>query len=379
VQADDDPAAWWRRLPQRPVTAGLLALCVLAYAATLVGALLISADPWTTATSSLWSLEGSEPILIYLGALDLTRVWIDGEWWRVVTSGLLHGSLIHLVLNMLALGSIGDAVEQAWGSWRCLGLFLLTSIAGCLASLVWCEAQIVLGASAGVLGQAGALWIARRFGSDALRAALASISVFGLGVLILLCLVLGAVIPGIAQAGHLGGLAMGLLLGLLLARPWPRWLQALGSASVLALFATAIALGRAPTWRPQYHAFLGARAAAAKDTATATAHYESALALDPDNADLLNSIAYQYALDGIELDRAETYVLQALKLAPTNSNYLDTLAWIWCRDAKPTQALPLLRAALALSRDPNPEISDHVINCASGADDLSSVPRETIR
>jgi membrane associated rhomboid family serine protease len=28
-----------------------------------------------------------------LGGLDLTRVWLDGEWWRVLTTGFLHGSL----------------------------------------------------------------------------------------------------------------------------------------------------------------------------------------------------------------------------------------------------------------------------------------------
>ena len=83
-------------------------------------------------------------VLVKLGALDLTHVWVDGEWWRVLTTGFLHGSLLHLLLNMTALGSIGDWVEHAWGPWRSLLLFLASSVGGCLASLMWCESQMVV-------------------------------------------------------------------------------------------------------------------------------------------------------------------------------------------------------------------------------------------
>ena len=370
VQTEPDASdldAWWRRLPQRPVTATLLALCVLAYAATFVGALVSAPDPWETATRSLWSLEGSEEILIKLGALDLTRVWVDGEWWRVLTSGLLHGSLLHLVLNMMALGSIGDWVEHAWGSRRSAILFVLTSVAGCLASLLWCESRMVVGASAGVLGQAGALWVARRFGTPALQTALAPVSVLSLGILILLCLSLGTVIPGIAQAGHVGGLGMGLILGALMARSWPRWAHFAGGLLVAAILLGLACLGRAPTWKAQYHALLGFRAGSEGDTAAATRHFQDALARDPDSAALQNAIAYQFALDGVELTRAESLIGQALVTEPTNPNYLDTLGWIWCRQGRPDMAEPLLRAAVFLAEEPVPEIEAHLGDCARSA------------
>ena len=365
--ASDDLDAWWRRLPQRPVTASLLALCVLAYAATMVAVLVSAPDPWATATRSLWSLEGNEEILIRLGALDLTRVWVDGEWWRVVTSGLLHGSLIHLVLNMMALGSIGDWVEHAWGSWRSAMLFVLTSVAGCLASLLWCESRMVVGASAGVLGQAGALWVARQFGGPPLQAALAPVSVLSLGILILLCLFLGTVIPGIAQAGHVGGLGMGLILGALMIRRWPRWVHIFGGLVVAAMLLSLAALARAPAWDPQYHALLGFRAGSEGDTTTATRHFLDALERDPDNTALQNAIAYQFALDGIELDQAEALIRRALSLEPTNANYLDTLGWILCRRGEPDLAKPLLYAAVFLADESVPEIESHVGLCASSA------------
>jgi len=371
VQAEpdaiDDLDAWWRRLPQRPVTASLLALCVLAYAATFAAALVSSADPWVTAARSLWSLEGSEEILIKLGALDLTRVWVDGEWWRVLTSGLLHGSLLHLVLNMMALGSIGDWVEHAWGSWRSAILFVLASVAGCLASLLWCESRIVVGASAGVLGQAGALWVARRFGSPELQAALAPVSVLSLGILILLCLFLGTVVPGIAQAGHVGGLGMGLVIGALMVRNWPRWVHLLGVTVVIAILLGLASLGRAPTWQVQYHALLGFRAGSEGDTAAATRHFQNALERAPDSATLQNAIAYQFALDGIELDQAESLIRQALRTAPTNPNYLDTLGWIWCRQGASAAGDSLLRAAVFLADDSVPETESHIEICAHSA------------
>src|ERR1043165_6464591 len=38
------------------------------------------------------------------------------EWWRFITSGFVHGSVMHLAFNMLALYSFGAAVEQAYAT-----------------------------------------------------------------------------------------------------------------------------------------------------------------------------------------------------------------------------------------------------------------------
>lgn len=347
-----------------------MAVCVLAYAATFAAAVTISDDPATTATRSLWTLDGSQTVLVKFGALELTRIWVDGEWWRVLTTGLLHGSLIHLILNMTALGSIGDWVEHAWGPWRTLALFVVASVAGCLASLMWCEAPMVVGASAGVLGMAGALWVGRKFGDTRLQAALAPVSVLSLGILLLLCLFLGTVIPGLAQAGHIGGLGMGLACGALLARDWPRWVLVVGVAALAGLLVTLGIVAGAPTMRFNYHALLGFRALEDEDTAAATRHLEHALVLDPESAPLQNAIAYQFSLAGVELDRAELLVRQALSQDPTNGSYLDTLGWIRCRQGQPIVADPILRAGLFLSGDADPEQLAHITDCAS-----SAVPR----
>ena len=36
----------------------------------------------------------------------------DGGWWRLLTSAFLHGSLIHIAMNMFVLYIVGSAVES---------------------------------------------------------------------------------------------------------------------------------------------------------------------------------------------------------------------------------------------------------------------------
>lgn len=356
------------RLRLAPVTAGLLGVIVALFAVTLAGALAQAPEPASSAFQSLWNLnlEESKPILLRLGALDLSHVWIDGQWWRLLTTSLLHGSLLHLVLNATALLSISEWIEHECGRLHALTVFLIGSLGGGLASLVWCESPVVLGASAGILGQAGGLWLARVFGPAPLRARLAPISPGSLGVLIILCLLLGLVIPGIAQAGHVGGfLAGSLAAGAWLARSF--LLRACLLVTLAAMLLDLAWVGAEPSGRVGYYTFRGIRLREDGQTADALNLFKRGLALDPTNANFRNEIAYQLAKDGVELDYAEGLALEALALEPINPSYLDTLAWVWCRQGKASAALPLLHASLFLDEQRSPEVEDHVATCKSAA------------
>lgn len=370
---------WWQRLRQTPVTAALMAICILVYAATLSAAISTSPDPADSALRSLWTLAGHEEIFRRFGALELVRVWVDHEWWRVLTTGLLHGSLLHLVLNVWSLAAIGDPVERTWGPLRTLLLFIASSVAGCLASLVWCESAMVVGASAGVLGQAGALWSARRFGSPETRQKLEDISDFRLGLLILVCLGLGAVIPGIAQAGHVGGLLMGTAIGWLWSRPHRPWLYATLVTAEVGLLSTLVLLGSAPTWSANYHVFLGLRALETRDIDTAVVHFHAAVDRDPDDALMLNDVAYKLALERVELDWSEILARRADALQPDDKNILDTLGWLRCLQGDPEEGLFLLARSQQLFGDEAPEeISTHLTDCPNPPPLAQDVPRETI-
>jgi membrane associated rhomboid family serine protease len=398
VADPQDRASWWQRLRQTPVTAALMAVCILVYTATLSAAISTAADPADTALHSLWSLNGHEAIFRQFGALELVRVWVDGEWWRLLTTALLHGSLLHLVLNVWSLAAIGDYVEHTWGGARTLLLFVASSLAGCLASLVWCESAMVVGASAGVLGQAGALWSARRFGAPATQTRLEEVSDFRLGILILLCLGLGAVIPGIAQAGHVGGLVMGAAIGWLWSRPRAPWQRAAGTFVGVGVLATLVALGRAPAWRPNYHLLQGLRAVDDGQLLTAAGHFRTAVELDPENVTAKNDIAYKIArtyedlgstlkqlrlekdsekaaeisarlvLARPELDWAELLARSAVSADLGNENFLDTLGWILCLQGFPEEGLSHLAQSVSLFEGEVPEeISQHVTNCPAAS------------
>ncbi|MEI8094858.1 MAG: tetratricopeptide repeat protein [Spirochaetales bacterium] len=56
-----------------------------------------------------------------------------------------------------------------------------------------------------------------------------------------------------------------------------------------------------------------------------------ALALDPDNANALNSMGYILAEEGVLLDKALAYCRKALTLKKDNPAYLDSLGWVYYR------------------------------------------------
>jgi Tfp pilus assembly protein PilF len=76
------------------------------------------------------------------------------------------------------------------------------------------------------------------------------------------------------------------------------------------------------------------------------AAYDSALALVPDNAGVLNNYAYFLSLENRDLDRAQTMAHKANELEPNNATYLDTYAWVLYQAGQYTQARIYIDRAL---------------------------------
>lgn len=149
--------------------------------------------------------------------LPLTMV---NEPWRLVSSGFLHIGLMHLLFNSFAMYFFGQVAEPMFGSVKFLLLFLLAVIGGNLLNsyITWQsflaetgQFGISAGASGGIMGIGAALLVAAFF----------KISVNGmvlnLKTLILIMginLVYGFAVPGIDNAGHIGGALTGLLIAL---------------------------------------------------------------------------------------------------------------------------------------------------------------------
>ena len=127
----------------------------------------------------------------------------DGEWWRLLTAGFLHGGLFHLLLNMYALFFLGRMLEPALGHVRFAGLYFASLLAGSFGAVLLDPDTPVVGASTAIFGLLGAAIImARNRGIDIMAS--------GLGPVLIINLVI-TFFPGfnISVGGHLGGLVGG--------------------------------------------------------------------------------------------------------------------------------------------------------------------------
>ena len=135
----------------------------------------------------------------------------EGDWWRLFTSAFLHGSIIHLGLNMLMLYWIGAPIEEAIGRARFGALYAVSGLAGSAGALLFTDADaITVGASGAIFGLLGAALVFERQRTFVLGGSALSI--------VVLNLVLTFAVPNISIGGHIGGLAGGALGGLALSR-----------------------------------------------------------------------------------------------------------------------------------------------------------------
>ena len=344
--------------------AAIIAVCCAVFLASarLCGA--ESEAPWW---EMAWGMN-CPAALRTVGAAELARLWVRGGWWRVVTTGFVHGSALHLALNMWSLWSLGPWAFRAWGRGRALLCFGVSSVAGVLASIAWAEAPVVVGASAGVFGLAGGLWVSRGWGDEACRARVELISTKALGITLGVMIALGFLVPMIAQAGHLGGLAVGIGLGAAFggvggSRP-ARAGAVLLAVGMLAAFAFS---ARAPSWRPNYHAFRGFFLLDEGSSPEAVAALRRALQLGGDTSDLQNGVAYALAEAGVELEEAERLADAALAVEPENPDYLDTKGWVLCKRGEAEAGLVWIEQASAATGGEVAEIELHRDACPAAA------------
>ena len=171
------------------------------------------------------------PVLLAYGA-KLNSLVQAGQWWRFVTPMFVHVNLLHLLVNMYSLWIIGPYVEKLYGGTKFVVFWVLTGIAGLVASyltvvnpegplgglgsfLFKAHDEPSAGASGALFGLVGVLFV---FGikfrhelPEGFKRA------FGIGLLpmIVLNLFIGYVGRGIIDnAAHLGGLAAGSVLAL---------------------------------------------------------------------------------------------------------------------------------------------------------------------
>jgi len=266
---------------------------------------------------------------------------VQGEWWRLLASAFLHYGIIHLGFNMWCLWALGNLAERMFGNSRFLVIYLLTALGGSVGSLLWHPYVISAGASGAVFGIAGALASFLYLGHIHLppkvgRELLTSV-VFFIGI----NLVIGASIDGIDNAGHLGGLFVGALLGAAL-RHRVTFYAAVG-ATLIALVGVAPAAKRVTLQSARVFETEALILTASGDREGALAKLEAAIERD---ATLPYSfmLAAQIYVEDARYDDAVRVTRRALELDPELEQAKQVLATALYLGGHYEEAIPELRA-----------------------------------
>ncbi|WP_448263594.1 rhomboid family intramembrane serine protease [Microbacterium aurum] len=163
--------------------------------------------------------------------------------WRLLTVTLVHASIWHVALNMLALWALGRSLEPLLGRWRFLSLYLLSALGGSVLGALLAPTTPVVGASGAVWGLLGAMFvIGRHLGANVTAIAI----ILGLNLVI-------TFLPNsnIAWQAHIGGGLVGALVGLIFAktrkirqRRTQIWLLVAVAAGLLTLLAVPLLIYR---------------------------------------------------------------------------------------------------------------------------------------
>jgi membrane associated rhomboid family serine protease len=157
-----------------------------------------------------WTVAGNRKF-----DLGLSKFYIDnGEYYRIISSGFLHFSILHVGMNMFLLWQLGQLLESAMGRVRFTSLYFICMIGGAIGALILEPNALTGGASGAVFGlmAAAAVGLHQR-GVNPFRT--------GIGTTLILNLVITFAIPGISIGGHLGGALTGAALGYVMLKP--RW------------------------------------------------------------------------------------------------------------------------------------------------------------
>ena len=188
---------------EAPVTSALLVTNILMFGVSLV--LTMQAGE-AGGLRTLWGMSGEASY--QLGASHPYGIFAEHQWWRLVMAMFLHGGLIHIGFNMMALMQFGPALEELYGSARYLFLYVVTGALGFLVS-AWIG-HFSLGASGALLGLVGAmLAVTTKRGGSFMRE-LRSRLIYSVVILFLIGFWGGF---GIDNSAHLGGFAAGFIFG----------------------------------------------------------------------------------------------------------------------------------------------------------------------
>ncbi len=147
----------------------------------------------------------------YQDALILAKTFVaEGQFYRLITVALLHGSFFHLGFNLFSLHLLGSPIEAFYGKTRYIVILLTSLFLASITSLIFNPPYVYsIGASGAIFGLFGALAVTGRTIGVDLRT---------IALIVVMNFIFSFLVEGIDWHAHLGGLIGGAAITLLLKR-----------------------------------------------------------------------------------------------------------------------------------------------------------------
>ena len=185
-----------------------------------------------SAEGSFNFLSPSSQSLLLLGASGTIPVIGAHRYWTLISASFLHGGILHIAFNMMALYQLGPFVLREFGFHRFINLYIITGICGFAVSVLF-GVPFTIGASASICGLIGAIIYFGKsrgdhYGEIIYKEAMGW--VVGL-------IVFGLIFSGINNWAHGGGILSGIGLAFLMGyndnKQESAWIKLLAYACIL--------------------------------------------------------------------------------------------------------------------------------------------------
>lgn len=209
------PGSWWKRtFWPRDFLGDDQFIKAVIYVNVAMFIISLFFDPSSFKFSSLSPFTLLSPdnrSLLLLGGTGTIPVIRLERWWTLVSANYLHGSLLHILFNMVVFKQLATLILQEYGTHRTFTIYTFSGILGFGVSVV-AGISFTIGASAAVFGLIGAaLYFGKSRGGAYGQSIYRQIGGWAIGLF-----VFGLIVPGINNWAHGGGMVGGGLFGYLL-------------------------------------------------------------------------------------------------------------------------------------------------------------------
>lgn len=205
------PGSRWKLIVAKVGSGDIITQIIYANVIFYVLSIIIIPSQISLSASPFSFLSPSNNSLLLLGATGTVPVDRFDRWWSFITAAYLHGSLLHILFNMMALKQIGALLVSEYGAGRMFVIYTMGSVAGYLLSYI-AGVPFTIGASGAVCALIGAgLYYGKSRGG-----------VYGQRIFrdlyswVIILALFGFIVPGINNWAHGGGVAAGIAIGYIL-------------------------------------------------------------------------------------------------------------------------------------------------------------------